>query len=137
MHPHRFKLIALTCLAQLTIAIPNLASEQAKPDIVVFLADDLSARDLSIYGGTNIPTPAIHQLASEGLTFNRAFVASPSCAPSRAALLTGLMPARNGAEENHSYPREDILGLPQILRRLGYQTAAFGKVAHNKSASRY
>lgn len=137
MHPHRLKLIALTFLAQLTIAIPNLASEQAKPDIVVFLADDLSARDLSIYGGTNIPTPAIHQLASEGLTFNRAFVASPSCAPSRAALLTGLMPARNGAEENHSYPREDILGLPQILRRLGYQTAAFGKVAHNKSASRY
>ena len=98
MHPHRLKLIALTFLAQLTIAIPNLASEQAKPDIVVFLADDLSARDLSIYGGTNIPTPAIHQLASEGLTFNRAFVASPSCAPSRAALLTGLMPARNGAE---------------------------------------
>ena len=77
---------------------PKPGPEQAKPDIVVFLADDLSARDLSIYGGTNIPTPAIHQLASEGLTFNRAFVASPSCAPSRAALLTGLMPARNGAK---------------------------------------
>jgi uncharacterized sulfatase len=107
------------------------------PDIVVYLADDLSARDLSLYGGTNIQTPAIDQLAAEGMTFNRAFVASPSCAVSRAALLTGLMPARNGAEENHSYPRKEILKLPQVLNKLGYQTAAFGKVAHGKSAPDY
>lgn len=108
-----------------------------RPDIVVYLADDLSAADLPVYGGTNIQTPAISRLAAEGLTFERAFVASPACAPSRAALLTGLMPARNGAEENHTYPREDILRLPRLLNQLGYQTAAFGKVAHAKSARRY
>ncbi|QEG22887.1 Arylsulfatase [Mariniblastus fucicola] len=107
------------------------------PDIVVYLADDLSASDLSLYGGTNIKTPAIDQLAAEGMTFNRAFVASPSCASSRAALLTGLMPARNGAEENHSYPREEVLKLPTVLNKLGYQTAAFGKVAHLRSAPDY
>lgn len=105
-----------------------------RPDIVVYLADDLSALDLPAYGGTNISTPAIDRLADEGMTFDRAFVASPSCAPSRAALLTGLMPARNGAEENHSFPPEGTLRLPGILSRLGYQTAAFGKVAHSKSA---
>ncbi len=110
---------------------------QGRPDIVVYLADDLSAADLSVYGGTNISTPSISKLADEGLTFNRAFVASPSCAPSRAALLTGLMPARNGAQENHSYPRNEILRLPQILNELGYQTAAFGKVAHGSSAPDY
>ena len=113
------------------------AAEQALPDIVVYLADDLSATDLTVYGGNSIATPNISRLAEDGLTFNRAFVASPSCAPSRAALLTGLMPARNGAEENHSYPGKDILRLPKILNQLGYQTAAFGKVAHGRSAPDY
>jgi uncharacterized sulfatase len=110
---------------------------QRQPDIVVYLADDLSTADLPLYGGKDIATPAIDALAKDGLTFNRAFVASPSCAPSRAALLTGLMPARNGAEENHSYPRENVLRLPQVLNKLGYQTAAFGKVAHLRSAPSY
>lgn len=110
---------------------------QRQPDIVVYLADDLSARDLPLHGGTNIQTPSISKLAADGMTFNRAFVASPSCAVSRAALLTGLMPARNGAEENHSYPREGVLRLPQVLNEMGFQTAAFGKVANLSSAKDY
>ena len=126
-----FFLVAIT----ITQAIAEAANRQ--PDIVVYLADDLSASDLPIYGGSNIPTPAIEKLAAEGMIFDRAFVASPSCAPSRAALLTGLMPARNGAEENHTYPRQGILRLPRLLNRLGYQTAAFGKVAHSRSARDY
>lgn len=113
------------------------ADTQRRPDIVLYLSDDLSAADLPIYGGNNIKTPALDKLAKAGITFNWAFVASPSCAPSRAALLTGLMPARNGAEENHSSPRKDILRLPRVLSLLGYQTAAFGKVAHQRSADEY
>ncbi len=123
-------MLSMCCLQQISFA-------QQLPDIVLYLADDLSAKDLSLYGGTNIQTPAIDELAAEGMVFNRAFVASPSCAVSRAALLTGLMPARNGAEENHSYPHTGILKLPQVLNELGYQTAAFGKVAHGKSAPDY
>ncbi|MEO9594218.1 sulfatase family protein [Rhodopirellula bahusiensis] len=131
------------CLTGLAItvffgaAIATAKDTERQPDIVVYLADDLSASDLALYGGTNIETPAINQLAQEGMTFDRAFVASPSCAPSRAALLTGLMPARNGAEENHSYPHEDVLKLPVVLNELGYQTVAFGKVAHLRSAPDY
>lgn len=128
----------LLCSLGIFLVVPAIAAQaQRLPDIVVYLADDLSAADLSLHGGTSIQTPAIDQLAAEGMTFNRAFVASPSCAVSRAALLTGLMPARNGAEENHSYPREDVLRLPTILNELGYQTAAFGKVAHLRSAADY
>lgn len=121
------------------VSMETVAAETPSPhpDLLVYLADDLSALDLPIYGGTNIQTPHLSRLAAAGMVFDRAFVASPACAPSRAALLTGLMPARNGAEQNHSYPREDILRLPCILKELGYQTAAFGKVAHNKSAKNY
>lgn len=132
---NQFLVLSLACLA---LACPVNAQENRNlPDIVVYLADDLSAADLPLYGGTNISTPAINKLAADGMTFDCAFVASPSCAVSRAALLTGLMPARNGAEENHSYPRKDVLRLPAVLSKLGYQTAAFGKVAHSKSASDY
>ncbi|GAB5401789.1 MAG: sulfatase [Aureliella sp.] len=126
-----------TAFAVLLLANPLCAAEKRLPDIVVYLADDLSAGDLPVYGGSDIETPAIDALAADGMVFNRAFVASPACAPSRAALLTGLMPARNGAEENHTYPRKGTIRLPQILRELGYHTAAFGKVAHAKSAKNY
>ncbi|MCG6155510.1 sulfatase family protein [Rubinisphaera margarita] len=125
------------CLLAIACCSHAVAAEDRLPDIVVYLVDDLSALDLPVYGGTNIETPAIDALAAEGMTFDRAFVASPACAPSRAALLTGLMPARNGAEENHTYPREGTVRLPRILNQLGYQTAAFGKVAHSKSAKNY
>jgi uncharacterized sulfatase len=128
-------------LALLLFQMPALllsAEEPAqRPDIVIYLADDLSAADLPLYGGNNIQTPAIDKLAADGTTFDWAFVASPSCAPSRAALLTGRMPARNGAEENHTYPRVEVLRLPMILKELGYQTAAFGKVAHSRSVPEF
>lgn len=129
--------ILASCLFAFASYAPAWAADKRLPDIVIYLADDLSAGDLPIYGGENIETPAIDALAAEGMTFDRAFVASPACAPSRAALLTGLMPARNGAEENHTSPREGTLRLPRILNQLGYQTAAFGKVAHSKSAKDY
>ncbi|MGB7329060.1 MAG: sulfatase [Rubripirellula sp.] len=130
-------LLFLWALGCVFASAADAVEPQRLPDIVVYLADDLSAADVSSYGGTNISTPAIDQLAAEGMSFDRAFVASPSCAVSRAALLTGLMPARNGAEENHSYPREDVLRLPKVLGELGYETAAFGKVAHLRSAVNY
>ena len=79
----------VTIQAATESAKETAANEEGRlPDIVVYLADDLSAADLKLYGGTNIETPAINQLADEGMTFNRAFVASPSCAVSRAAMLT-------------------------------------------------
>lgn len=102
----------------------------AKPNIVFFIADDLSIRDTSVYGSTDVRTPNLQRLSATGMTFDRAFVASPSCAPSRAAFLTGLMPARNGAEPNHSKPRADIKTLPAYLHEHGYEVVAIGKVGH-------
>jgi arylsulfatase A-like enzyme len=102
----------------------------SRPNIVVFLTDDHSVLDSTVYGSNDVRTPNMQRLAKRGLTFERAFVVSPSCAPSRAALLTGLMPSRNGAEANHSRPRADIKKLPAYFKELGYDVVAFGKVGH-------
>jgi arylsulfatase A-like enzyme len=102
----------------------------ARPDLVVFLSDDHGQLDSTPYGATDVRTPNMQALADAGCRFTRAFAASPSCAPSRAALLTGLYPARNGAEANHTYKKDGVASLPEVLRTLGYETAAFGKVAH-------
>ena len=109
----------------------------AKPNIVVFLADDHSLRDSSVYGATDVRTPNMQRISAAGMTFNQAFVASPSCAPSRAALLTGLMPARNGAEPNQVAPRADIKKLPAYLHEQGYEVVAIGKVAHYAQVKDY
>jgi len=109
----------------------------ASPDIVIFLTDDHSQLDCTPYGGQGIRTPNMQRLAAAGLTFDRAYVASPSCAPSRAALLTGLMPARNGAEANHSKPRAEIKKWPSYFHMLGYEVVAFGKVSHYRHTADY
>ena len=118
--------------------LQNLAPKpNPKPNIVVFLSDDHSLRDSSVYGATDVRTLHMQRLSAAGMTFNQTFVASPSCAPSRAAFLTGLMPARNGAEPNHSRPRPGIKMLPAYLRAQGYEVVAFGKVAHYGHAKNY
>lgn len=112
----------------LLVLCPSLFA--AKPHLVVLLADDHSAADMSVYGAKDIPTPNLEHMAAAGMVFERAFVNSPSCAPSRAALFTSLYPARSGAESNHAKPRADIKRLPAYLKELGYEVVSFGKVSH-------
>lgn len=109
----------------------------ARPNLVIFLTDDHGQLDSTVYGAKDVRTPHMARLAAAGLVFDRAFVASPSCAPSRAALLTGLMPARNGAEANHSKPHASLKKLPAYLRELGYEVVAFGKVSHYRYTGDY
>lgn len=123
--------------AVLSLALPFASAAAPRPDIVVFLTDDQSQLDCSAYGETLLRTPNMQRLADAGMTFDNAYVASPSCAPSRAALLTGLMPARNGAEANHSKPRPEIKKWPAWFQDLGYEVVAFGKVSHYKHTADY
>lgn len=127
--------MTFTCSILLMCALLGHAAE--RPDIVIFLTDDQSQLDCSPYGSKEWRTPNVQRLAESGLTFTHAFVASPSCAPSRAALLTGLMPARNGSEANHSKPRPEIKKWPAYFKELGYEVAAFGKVSHYKHTADY
>ena len=100
------------------------------PNLVVFLSDDMGRVDSSVYGSPDARTPTMEKLASNGMTFDQAYVASPSCCPNRFSLLTGLMPARHGAHANHTEVYPGTKFLFPILDELGYTVASFGKVAH-------
>ena len=89
------------------------------------------------YGATAVHTPHLVRLAAEGMRFTHAFNTSPACGPSRTSMLTGLWPARHGAEPNHKPPKPEAVGLPSVLKSLGYELACFGKVAHNDWAKYY
>ncbi len=68
-----------------------------RPNIILLLADDLGWSDTTLYGTTKFyQTPNVERLAKRGMTFTRAYSASPLCSPTRSAILTGLSPARTG-----------------------------------------
>ena len=73
---------------------PTSQATNARPNIVLFFADDLGVYDLGCYGRTEHQTPRLDRLAQEGIRFTCAYTAQPICSPSRAALMTGLYPAR-------------------------------------------
>lgn len=132
------------CLSSLSFALAQIdnssidnKSTEGPPNIVVFIADDMSQLDCSPYASHSFSTPTIQKLADAGMVFERAYVASPSCAPSRAALLTGLMPSRNGAQANHSRPRADIKKWPAYFQEQGYEVVSFGKVSHYQHTADY
>tara|TARA_R110002049_G_scaffold301166_1_gene493054 strand:- start:19826 stop:21244 length:1419 start_codon:yes stop_codon:yes gene_type:complete len=139
----KIKLLVAICSVSVIFSCKEtktVETKEALPNIVFYISDDLSASDISLYNESGIDVPNINQLASEGLTFNNAFIASPACAPSRSALLTGLFPARNGAQVNHSYPHKNTLKLPTLLQKMGYEVISFGKVGHGfneKQAAAY
>jgi arylsulfatase A-like enzyme len=124
-------------IVALSFLIESAQSNEPHTNIVLFLADDLDWADCSINGGREIRTPNMEKIARDGMTFSHAFVASPSCAPSRAALLTGLNCARNGAMFNHQKPLPEIKKWPAYFKDLGYEVAAIGKTAHYAQVKDY
>lgn len=99
-----------------------------KPNVLIIMADDCTHNDLPVYGGRNAVTPNINRLASDGLVFNRAYLASAMCQPCRAELYTGLYPMSNGCAWNHSASRPNVTSMPHHLRALGYRVGLAGKV---------
>ena len=106
------------------------------PNIVIFFADDLGYGDLGSFGHPYIRTPNIDTLAANGQRWTDFYVAAPVCSPSRAALLTGRLPARSGLYGNtiRVYFPGEPGGLPQsevtlaeALKDNGYATGMFGK----------
>lgn len=115
-------------LSLLLLLLGGSLSQARTPNILIILADDCTFSDLPLYGGQNARTPNLDRLASEGLTFNKAYVSSAMCQPCRAELYTGQFPMRNGCAWNHSASRPGTRSLPHHLAPAGYRTGIAGKV---------
>lgn len=130
------------------------AKETRQPNVVFFLVDDLGQRDLGCFGSQFYETPAIDQLAKEGMLFDNAYSTCHVCSPSRASILTGKYPARTNltewlggrperdyeklhhAEKLTSLPDEEIT-LAETLKKHGYATANYGKAHLRKDPKTY
>jgi uncharacterized sulfatase len=98
-----------------------------KPNLLLFLADDMTYTDLGCYGNPDVKTPAVDQLARDGLKFTRCYSSAPTCSPLRQSLYTGIYPIRNGAHPNHSQVFAGVKSIPHYLEPLGYRVAIVGK----------
>ena len=135
------KLFAL-CFALVCSAY---AQRQDKPNVILFLVDDLGFTDLGVTGSTFYETPRLDALARNGVFFDNAYAANPVCSPTRASILTGKYPSRIRLT-NHSgsmgakgpayrldppvvkgnMPSEDLT-LAEAFKKHGYATAHVGK----------
>jgi len=128
----------------------NIVRKTDLPNIVLIVSDDQGYHDLGCYGATDVKTPTLDRIAAEGARLTNFYVTCSFCTPSRASLLTGRYPQRNGTyelfrnnrvDDGYLYPPyeysvspERILGTDQrevliseILQEAGYINGCFGK----------
>ena len=123
-------------LLSLTGSAPGQTHLPKQPNLLLFMADDMTYTDLGCTGNPDVRTPHIDRLAREGIRFTRCYSPAPTCSPLRQSLFTGLYPVRNGAHPNHSQVYDKVRSLAHYLRPLGYRTAIVGK-RHEAPASAF
>ena len=74
----------------------NKITDQQQPNIIIMMADDLGYGDVGCFGNNIIETPNIDQLATDGVKFTQFYSGHPTCSPSRAGMMSGRTPYRNG-----------------------------------------
>ena len=119
------------CVLLFARPLSGVAGEEIarKPNIVVFLSDDQGWGDLSLNGNSNLSTPNIDQMATDGAQFDRFYVC-PVCSPTRAEFLTGRYHPRGGVYNVSSGGERlnlDEVTIADTFKVAGYATAAFGK----------
>jgi len=105
----------------------NLLGFSERPNIVFFIADDVSQDDFGCYGHPVIKTPHIDSLAANGMRFDNAYLTTSSCSPSRCSIITGRYPHNTGAPELHVRLPQQQVRFPELLREAGYYTVLSGK----------
>ncbi len=132
--------------AILWLALLGGSPAAERPNILFIMIDDLGWMDLSVQGNKAVRTPNVDRFASQGMRFTDAYAAAPVCSPTRAAIMTGLAPARlhltNHTPDQKRFTPEDAklqpapmrqhLGteyrtLAEGLKEAGYATAFIGK----------
>jgi arylsulfatase A-like enzyme len=126
-------LTLLTLLLPLAIPTTQGAEQPSKPNILLILADDIGYADLSCTGAKHVSTPALDQLAAQGIRFTNAHSPASTCTPTRRALLTGTYSWRQRPGSSIA-PGDAPLSippgtttLPSLLKQAGYHTGIVGK----------
>ena len=139
--------ILLSVALQLLVSSTFATAQDASPNIVFIMVDDMGYGDLPAYGATDVRTPNLDEFASQGVRLTNYYAAGAECTPTRTALMTGLYPQRIGGMEcaigTGNVGRYDDairlreshdLGIPVTqsvlatsLQKAGYSTAVFGK----------
>ncbi len=124
----------LAFLAALSLLVFSISAADIKhPNIIFILADDLGWRELGCDGNTFNETPHLDQLAREGMRFTQAYSAAPVCSPTRAAFMTGQVPARLritdylGPQEPDKFLKPGTPTINQLLKTKGYVSGLVGK----------
>ncbi len=138
MKQHQVNLMqrfAALCFALLLLVSGGRAAERP-PNFVVIFCDDLGWGDLGCFGNPTIRTPNLDRMAAAGQKWTQFYVAAPVCTPSRAALMTGRYPIRNGMtsskrvvlfpDSGGGLPSEEVT-VAELLKQKDYATGMFGK----------
>lgn len=123
-----------------TACVCQTAGNQHDPNIIIMLMDDMGWGDLGVFGEPSRETPSLDRMAAQGMLFPNFYAANPLCSPSRASLLTGRLPVRNGfyttnAHARNAYTPQEIVGgisqdeilLPELLKKKDYVSKIVGK----------
>lgn len=129
----------LLCISWWAIFLSVVADADERPNVLFLVVDDMKdwVNCMDGYSGT-VHTPHIDQLARRGMLFQNAHCVSPKCAPSRAAVLTGLRPSTTGLYDNGHwwYPNlPDVVTIPEHFRRQGYHVGGAGKIFHHTAGN--
>lgn len=117
-----------TTLGLLATACTTAVAADPRPNVVFLIADDWSWPHAGSYGDRVVTTPNFDRVAREGVLFTRSYCVSPSCTPSRGAILTGQTVHRleNGANLWSDLPQK-FLAYPDLLEKAGYRVGLTGK----------
>lgn len=121
------RLLCGTVCTFLTLAV-SASDDQARPNILIAMADDQSFPHTSFAGYEAVQTPGFDRVAREGVYIKNAFAPSPGCSPTRAALLTGRHPWQIEQAGTHasSFPAKYVV-FPDLLENAGYSVGMTGK----------
>jgi|GEM_PF-4622139 len=105
--------LLLPALLALSLQVGSNAQPAAseRPNLVLFLADDLTYRDIACYGSPDAITPRIDQLAKEGMLFHKCYQAAAMCSPTRHNLFNGKYPMRTAHHIRSSSKRSEMLSI--------------------------
>ena len=102
--------------------------KQERQNILIVMADQLTALALGCYGNATVKSPNIDRLAAQGVTFESAYSSSPLCTPARYAFMTGQNISQCGGYDNAAYMPSTMPTFAHYLRLMGYKTCLSGKM---------